>query len=168
MPGDELTCEVSGAEEHCGEVQIVLADDENVRAMCYECRKREGYQRVIDADPDTEQVRPDGGHEVEVTADSDSVPLDADPDLFAYVQDGKTVVVWTLTTTVAGEVQVGEFYVHQGTDRAAGVTYEHLEDGTSLTEFAREFAAHHAERALGNASEAFGGDADGGNTGVGA
>lgn len=167
MSGDDLSCEVSGDHEHCGSVQIVLDEDGNVRGMCYECRKRDGYQRVIDPNPDTEQVRPDGGHDVEVTADSDSVPIDANPDVFAYVQDGKTVVVWTLTTTVAGEVQVGEFYVHQGTDRAAGVTYEHLEDGTSLTDFAREFAAHHAERALENACKAFGGS-DGGNTGVGA
>jgi len=166
MSGDELTCEVSGDHEHCGSVKIVLDEDQNVVAMCWECRKRVGYQRVIDEDPDP--ARADGGHDVEVTADSDSVPIDADPDLFAYVQDGKTVVVWTLTTTVAGEVQVGEFYVHQGTDRAAGVTYEHLEDGTSLTEFAREFARHHSDRALENACEAFGQDADCGNTGVGA
>lgn len=168
MPGDELTCEVSGADGHCGDVQIVLDEDGNVRGMCYECRKREGYQRVIDRNPDTEQVRPDGGHEVEVTADADSVPLDTDADLFAYVQDGKTAVVWTLTTTVAGEVQVGEFYVHKGTDRTGGVKYENIEKGTGLTEFAREFGAHHADRALEDACEAFGGDIDAGSTGVGA
>jgi len=166
MSDDELTCEVPQVDEHCGSVKIVLNEDHNVVAMCWECRRKFPYERVIDEDPGPAMA--DGGHEVKVTADSDSVPLETDADLFAYVQDGKTAVVWTLTTTVAGEVQVGEFYVHQGTDRSAGITYEHLKDGTSLTDFAREFGAHHADRALEKAHKAFGGDAEGSNTGVGA
>jgi len=57
--GGEVECEVPEVDEHCGSVQIVLDEEDNVLAMCWECRRKCTIQRVIDEDPDPAMA--DGG-----------------------------------------------------------------------------------------------------------
>jgi DNA-binding PadR family transcriptional regulator len=59
----ELECEVPERDEHRGKIKIVLDDEDNVLAMCAQCRSDAAYTRIIDDDP-TESARADGGVDV--------------------------------------------------------------------------------------------------------
>jgi hypothetical protein len=151
--GVTVDCEAD-SDEHCGDVSPVLDADGDVVAMCWECRKKFDYQCVIGDDPDVTMC--DGGHDVEVTRDSDSVPVSTEAHIYAYVRDGATAVVWAFNVTVDTETQVAEAHVHKGSDRTHGVTYGDISEAESLDEFARLWAVRRADAGLQCARETFG------------
>jgi len=58
--GGELECEAPGVDEHRGSIKIVLDDEDNVLALCADCRSDFAYTRIIDEDP-AGAARADGG-----------------------------------------------------------------------------------------------------------